>query len=288
MKKSNKQQQKIYFNLSSWFLISVLIFAACKKNKTAFVEPSIIDTIKTTIIDSTSNYISDLRVGDPSITFKSTSFDDTNFPEMREWVKAGVTGGIPEISATPIKLTLNAINSAGLQTAINSVSQMGGGQIFLNAGTYTIDATVQMKNKVRLVGIKDLTIFNITIRTAAMVTAYGIDFNNASNAGLDNLTIQYDGGGITPIPSSYANNQPTFYVSSVYLHGGTKNSWIQNCSFLNIGNSPLVMYGTSYVTIRDCYVDGGFNKGDSGSGYFGIGASSYVLCFNNTIKKYAI
>ena len=78
------------------------------------------------------------RVGDPGVVFDESKFDDKNYPQMREWKKAGVIGGIPFISDTPLRKTIDATNSAGLNTAINDVASQGGGQLKLNDGIYTI------------------------------------------------------------------------------------------------------------------------------------------------------
>lgn len=225
------------------------------------------------------------RVADPDAIFDETKFDDTNWPVMREWKTAGVA--VPWYSSTPIKKTIGATNSAGLQAAIDEVAAGGGGQLKLNGGTYTIDETVFPKSKVRIVGSNSTgsnpTRLKITIRTIAGASSSAIDFYNCQNAGLDNLLIEYDGDGNTPNYTRFSNDYPTYMVTSVYMHAGTKKCWLQGVRIINSGNSPINLFATEHVTIRDCYVDGAFNK-DGGNGYFNI-TGKYNLINNNTIKN---
>lgn len=222
------------------------------------------------------------RIADPGTQFDESKFDDVNWLVMREWKKAGTN--IPWYSSTPIIQTISATNSAGLQAAINAVSAAGGGQLKLNNGTYTIDATVLMKSNVRVNGSsKTGTILKITIRNTSSTNA--INFNASQNAGLDNLTITYDGEGSTPNPISFYNDYPNYMVTSVYFNTNTKNCWLQGVRIINSGSNAISSWRAQNITIRDCEIDGAFNKGSGGNGYVGISASKYFLMYNNTVKN---
>jgi hypothetical protein len=257
------------------FLILLLAFCSAMACKKAGV-----DTGDENLTDTTPR-----RVADPNTQFDESKFDDVNWPEMREWKKAGKP--IPWYSSTPIKKTISATNSAGLQAAIDEVAAAGGGQLKLNNGTYIIDATVLMKNNVRLCGSgnsgSNPTRLIITIRAIVSAATAAIQFTNVRNAGIDNLLIEYDGEGTTPNHASFTDAFPNFNVTSIYMHGGTNNCWLQGLRIINSGTGTINLFNTSYVSVRDCYIDGAFNKG-GGNGYFNI-TGQYNLVFNNTIKN---
>lgn len=251
-----------------------LFFSSCS-------EESVLNADKSAEV-TVDKKVSTGRVADPAFKFDESKFDDVNWPVMREWKKAGTT--IPWYSSTPIIQTISPTNSAGLQAAIDAVSAAGGGQLRLSNGTYTIDNTVFIKSNVRVNGSsKTSTILKITMRSSTGAVA--IDFNASLNAGMDNLTIQYDGEGSTPVPNNFTNAYPNYKVTSVNFPNNTKNCWLQGVRIINSGSNAISSWRAQNITIRDCYIDGAFNKGDGGSGYVGISASKYFLMYNNTVKN---
>lgn len=219
-----------------------------------------------------------LRVGDPGVSFDASKFD-SDYPEMLEWQKAGVEGGIPWLSSTPIKKTLSAGNSDALNAAIIDVSNMGGGQLRLQNGTYTIDKPVQLKKNVRIVGQSRAgVILNITLkgRSGNAITV------NVENAGIQNLTIQ--GGYGIPNDFTMSDAKSDFIINSVYFGRSSKNAWLDKVSILNSGNSAISSWNAKHITIRDCYVERSWNKGSGGHGYVSL-QGSYMLMTGCQVKK---
>ncbi|MEP3389231.1 MAG: T9SS type A sorting domain-containing protein, partial [Reichenbachiella sp.] len=222
-----------------------------------------------------------IRVGSPGVTFGPGGNSQTP-----EWIKAGVEGGIPFLNGSPVIQTLSATNTAGIQAAIDAAESAGGGQVVLNNGTYTIDATLNMKSNVRLVGeSKDGAILNITMTGStgsAIVFGTPGQAGTTVYAGMDNLTIQ--GGHGQPNDFTMTDAKSNFLIHSVYFSGGSKNCWLDNVNIINSGNGAITTWQCSNITIRDCYIERSWNKGAGGHGYVQL-SGSYILFFNNTVKK---
>jgi hypothetical protein len=223
-----------------------------------------------------------LRVGDAGILFDATKFDDTQFPQMRKWVTAGVTDGIPLQHRTPIKKTIDATNSAGLNAAILEVVSLGGGGLRLKNGTYTIDNKVNMKSNVRLMGeTQEGVVLNITMMVVPPNSADAIEFSTIDKAGIENVTIQ--GGYGEPNDFTMADTKPEFLVNSVNMYYAT-NCWLSDVTILNSGNHAITIWRGAHNTIRDCYIERSWNKGAGGHGYVQI-QTPYCLMYNTTVKK---
>lgn len=219
------------------------------------------------------------RVGDPSVTFDACKYDP-DYPEMLEWQKAGVEGGIPWYGSTPIKLILSAGNSDNINAAIAQVAALGGGQLRLNNGTYIIDKTINMVSNVRIVGQSQTgTILNITMTGTS---GSAIRFTGVQKSGIDNLTIQGSQG--TPTPFLWTDAKPNFMITSISLGSGSKNCWFQGLVVKNSGNLAIDIYNCSHITVRDCILDGSWNKGGGGHGYVQF-SGSYCLMYNTSVKK---
>ena len=221
------------------------------------------------------------RVGDPGVTFDESKFDP-DYPQMQEWIKAGVEGGIPLRSESPVVRTISATNSAGIIAAMEFVQSQGGGQLVLENGTYDIDAQIQMRDNVRIVGeSKDGVILNITMTTPANEQRQAFVFG-VQNAGIENLTIQ--GAYGTPNPYSMTNDKPTFMVNTVSFNSNSRNNWLDNVNILNSGHHAVTSWNSRHFTIRDCYIDGSWNKGGGGRGYVQF-AGKYTLMYNTVVKN---
>lgn len=223
------------------------------------------------------------RIGDPGITFDATKMDP-NYPQMLVWQTAGVQGGIPHRSGYPFLKIIRATDSAGINAAINEVAaqatSIGGGSIILRDGTYTIDEQVIMQDDVRLVGeSRNGVVLNITMTTETdpQETSIAIRFDNIENAGLDNMTIQ--GGHGTPDPTVMDNVKPEFMVTSVNFAHST-NCWIDDVDVLNSGRHTVSSWRSSHVTVRGCLIDGAWNKGGGGNGYFQIQSDRFLVAYN--------
>lgn len=227
---------------------------------------------------------SNRRIGDPGLTFDVSKMD-TNYLQMLIWQTAGVQGGIPHRSGYPVLKVLTATDSAGINAAIGEVAaqaaSLAGGSIILRDGTYTIDAQVMMQKNVRLVGESRSGVvlqITMTTQTDPQETAIAIRFDHIQNAGLDNLTIE--GAYGTPDPSLMENVKPEFMVTSVNLYYST-NCWLDDLDIIDSGNHPVSSWRSSHVTVRGCTIDGAWNKGSGGRGYFQVQSDRFLIVYNH-------
>ncbi|WP_010522617.1 RICIN domain-containing protein [Aquimarina agarivorans] len=220
------------------------------------------------------------RIGDEGMKFDNSKLDSA-YPQMREWMNAGVEGGIPLLSKSKIKKTISATNSDGINRAIDEVSRNGGGQLRLRNGNYTINKTIFPKNNVRIVGeSRDGVVMTITMTGKKGEAIY---FRGVKKASLERLTIKGNQSG-TPDPFKLALTKPNYDIKGIVFGSGAKNCWVDKVTVLNTGGSPVNTWKTDHLTFRDMYVDGVWNKGGGGSGYFAL-QSGYALVYNCTIKN---
>ena len=241
------------------------------------------------------------KIGDPGWVFDSSKAD-SNYPDMEKWASAGVRGGIPYRSSTPIKQTINT-GTDNLQSAIDAVASSGGGVVLLRSGTYTITNPVNLKSNVTLRGEtgnpKDVTI-NVTFRQkweGWSSKRYGIVVTDASKAGIEDLTLFYYVPGLEPNNgASYTapwsqgcmNNdvdRDDLYVGLVKFAGTTSDSWVDNCRLLESGTDPILTENsTKHLTFRGNLVDRAYNKGSRGTSYFDM-RGQYILVTGNTCTR---
>ncbi|MEP3386596.1 MAG: T9SS type A sorting domain-containing protein [Reichenbachiella sp.] len=222
-----------------------------------------------------------IRVGDPGVIFDETKFD-SNYPQIEDWITAGVVGGIPPLSEYPLRKTVSPMAGVELRAAIQEVADAGKGHLLMLDGIYTIDATITIPSNVRLVGeSKEGTILRVVIRGS---DAVAFQFTGAQYAGIENLTIEGYYNGEIPPDFTMSNNRTDFVVSSVYFPSNSENCWIQNCNILNSGNHAITSWNCNNITIRDCYIERSWNKGEGGRGYIQI-SGDHMLFYNNVVKK---
>lgn len=228
--------------------------------------------------------IANKRIGDPGLSFDANKMDP-NFPQMLEWQGAGVQGGIPFRTQYPVLKVITETNSAGINTAINEIAaqatSLGGGCIVLRDGNYTIDAEIMMQNNIRLLGeSRDGVLLSIsmTTETDPQASAVAFQFSDIQNAGLDNLTIK--GAHGAPDPSLMENAKPEFRVNSVNFYYSS-NCWLDDVNIIDSGNHAISSWRSSHVTVRGCTIDGSWNKGGGGSGYFLIQSDRFLIVDNH-------
>jgi hypothetical protein len=222
------------------------------------------------------------RYGDPGVSFDPAKMDPA-YPQMLEWQKAGVTGGVPFRSQLPVLAVVEPTDSAGLRAVLDSVWRSalssGGGRVILKNGTYTIDGMVNIPPYVLLQGeSREGVELLVTMTTEPPEAAIAISFDQVFNAGLANLTIRGNYG--TPDPSVMENVKPEFMVSSISMNRAT-NCWVEDVNIINSGNHAFTSWRSSHVTIRGCYADGSWNKGAGGRGYFQIMADRFLVVENH-------
>jgi len=270
-----------------------------KKNN--FIQSTLLLGLMSVFINCTNNEIiaPETSDTDEEVTTTTTNVDntclDSNYPIITELVNAGVTGGIPD--NLPVATAIS--NSSDLQAAINTADQNGGGVIVLEPGTYPITTTIAMKNNVVLRGCSSGgVILESTIRsTSSQGKKNTIEFSNASNAGLENLTILYKVDGLEPkdrlnsgdggwCGDCFKNNPGgvnDLYVRQIAITSTSNNCWVKNFKILKSGTDPILIAG-DYNTFTNNFVDRCYNKGSNGNGYYDI-RGEYNLIKNDTVKR---
>ncbi len=224
------------------------------------------------------------RVGDEGD--RNSQFDqnrmDTSFPAQVDWVRSGSPAGvkIPPTNTTDYDLIIEPTDAAGLK---NHIANLGanGGWIYLKNGTYTLDETIYLPQKIKLVGQnKDKVIFNCDTKITVFDLAKQL--RSGSESGLYNITFTNDLP--MPDPFAYSDDRPDDMGCYIYLHAGCYGYAIDNCNFLNAGNCPITSWNSKASTIRNCYFDGAHNKGAGGHGYIQI-VGQLMLFYNNEVKN---
>lgn len=231
------------------------------------------------LIASQAKSLAEIRLGSPDIRFERSAFDP-DFPQMREWARAGVEGGIPPLADVPERLRIDSTDSAGLNRAIAEVAAAGGGQLSLKPGVYKIDATVQMANNVRVVGLDEHEVVLEIDLLGQDLPAFL--FQTSRFASLERLTIR--GGHGTPEPGLMENEKPEFRVNSVVMRSGTRNCWLNKVRVIDSGNHPIAIWNSYHITLRDSVFDGSWNKGGGGSGYVQL-AGGHALMVGCTVRN---
>jgi len=244
---------------------------------------------------------SQLKIGDPGVRFDNSK-NDPNYPFMNNWRQAGVEGGIPRRSSSPVIRTLSPTNSQGLQNAINAVNPSRPSVILLRPGTYNINRSVLLKSNVILRGMdKQRVKFNVSVRSNGSRDTPTIRLVNTRKTGLEDITFEYippSGSNITlyddrNVPlnrfcgnrcfSSDPGGVRNMHVSFVRITDNSKNCWVDNCVFRNAGGDPLEIFG-DHNTFRNNFVDACFNRGANGTGYYDIRGNNNLIS-NERVRR---
>ncbi len=237
--------------------------------------------------------------GDCGWAFDAEKYD-ARFPDMWHWAQAGVQCGIPGPDELPVMDTLSPGDD--LQDAIDLAAQEGGGVILLLPGSYPIHETLFLRDSIVLRGAdRGKVILSNQLRGPFFSNPFnnvtGIRFQHVSRAGLENLTVKYEAVGFQPIDYEYFDypwqkktfrNNPEddfqLYVTQVTFDHA-RNSWIRNCQILDSGTDPVLVLESEHISITKTRVDGAYNKGGRGNGYFNIEQNSqYVLLAEDTVR----
>ncbi|KAA1246306.1 discoidin domain-containing protein [Aquimarina sp. RZ0] len=208
---------------------------------------------------------------------------DSDYPEIKEWAKAGRRGGIPTISN--IKATLNP--GGNIQ---NAIDRGGAGVVLLNNGTYTVNRSINLKDGVILRGRnKNGVKLSVKMKSGrAIVFGRGVN-----NAGLEDMRVVYE--ALPNPPKEYRtgfqdgrfcrecfeNVFPSNNNTLVRLDGD--DNWVDDVDFINSGSDPVEIFG-KHNTFRNSLVDNCYNKGEGGEGYFDI-RGDYNLVIGSTVRK---
>lgn len=237
--------------------------------------------------------------GDRGWAFDAEQYD-ARFPDMWHWAQAGVRCGIPNEGDFPVRETLEP--GADIQEALDRAAAKGGGVVLLKAGVYPIHETLEMRDSVILRGVdrSDVALSN-QLRAPFFPNPFdnvsGIRFQNVSWAGLENLTVAYQAVDFSPVDYAYFDypwqkqtfrNDPQgerqLYVTHVTFDHA-RNAWIRNCQILNAGTDPILVLESEHISITQSRVEGAYNKGGRGNGYFNVEQNSrYVLIAADTVR----
>jgi hypothetical protein len=238
-------------------------------------------------------------IGDPGIVYDpSGKVDDFYEPKQQEWAKAGVVGGIRDPSSDSIEIVLGA-STETIQSQINDFSDKGGGVVKFPAGTWEITNTLRVPKNIVLEGLGDVSILKDVLDTnnnnnntkGKVLMFYKLTAQNGHMVGgirkMQLLGPSPDDGTLVPTRNNFQNAEPN-YVNNMVNFVRSENLFLDQVTILNSGNSAFSTWNSGAVvghyTIRNCNIDGAWNKGGGGRGYFNI-QSGYCLVYNNTIKN---
>lgn len=217
---------------------------------------------------SNHSTLAQLRVGDPGVIFDLNKLDP-NYPQMEEWITAGVIGGIPFIEDLVIQDTLyDGASSSDINASIAQIANMGGGTLLLTDGIYNIDAKVEMQAYVSIIGESRDGVQCVI----DMDSGIGFSFVSTTQyAGIYRLTImgswgepQYDWN----IGSDLNDELPGNDNVSVKFKF-SQNCWLDQVTILNSARDPM-RCNANHTTFRDLIVDGCHRKAGGAQGYFFI------------------
>lgn len=242
-------------------------------------------TITATTADQEKKASCEITVTDPSCF-------DSNHPDIEEWAKAGVRGGIPNI--TNIKATLKPGDD--IQKAINDG---GTGVVLLTKGTYLVkDDPIIFKSGVVLRGVNkdEVTInvdatfkYNKSNKKRMFIMEKGV-----SKAAIEDLKMVYvtaepkepvDNEKLTDTDKTnvFNNNEENSMVTFILING--TDCWVENVDLLKSGSDPIKLDNDcKYSTLRNVFIDRCYNKGNWGHGYVDI-RGDYNLITGCTVKR---
>lgn len=234
-------------------------------------------------------------IGDAGYIFDESKYD-SKYPISKEFVKAGVENGIPDVSDWT-QISVSKIEN--LQDKIDELSKKGGGVILLEPGIYQLNSNLVMKDRIVLQGSKlDQTILQTSLRSKPEKLDYAIKFSNTHNSGIQDVEFKLAvPNNIEPIDreglyeGNWCNecfkNAPygiwNLFVGYIFIDSKSSNNWVQNCRLIASGTNPIYCNG-SHNTFRSNLIDRCFNKGDWGNGYYSV-QGKYNLFINETIKR---
>ncbi|MCL5244247.1 T9SS type A sorting domain-containing protein [Cellulophaga sp. 20_2_10] len=209
-----------------------------------------------------------LKVGDPGVIFDANKYDN-RYPQMKQWEKAGVRGGIPFLKDVKVVKTLtNGANSDAINKAINDAAKQSGlVAVLLKNGAYTIDKRITMKSNVSLIGESRDKVKCVI----SMSSGDAFSFYKVRKSGIYTLTIEGSWG--TPKYnwnySLDANDELKNNDNISVKFNDSEDCWLDKVNILNSARDP-VRVPANHITLRDLRVDGAHKKAGGAQGYFFI------------------
>lgn len=219
--------------------------------------------------DSTS--VSDerkIQVGDPDLKFDPSKFDP-NYPQMRIWMEAGVTNGIPHLEEqlkTVAKVFDEGTTDEELKAYFESPEvKYKPVVVLLKNGEYTFsERTVRIYSQATLIGeSRDGVVIHVSGKS-------GISLYNGKSIGLRNLTLEGKWSDTPPDPEeAFSEGLPGMGDHRMINMARCENSFVDNVRILNSASHPIWVSGKNN-TLRNLDIDGAHCKGGGCQGYFFI------------------
>lgn len=220
----------------------------------------------------------DQKVGDSGVTFNEDLIDPRYEKLIREYIKAGVDGGIPSIeeekiirSDMPIKEFSpgdNVLKEINEYTLANSGKKI---IVYLKNGEYTFTTWLRVYSNQMLLGESQEGVI-INLKDGGQITLM-----NADNAAVKNITLKGQYKDTPPVDTKFEttiSGKGDFRTMDLQ---GAQNCYVDDVTIINSASHPLYLtknYGTErecmYNTIRNVTIDGAYNKGEGCQGYFMI------------------
>jgi hypothetical protein len=227
---------------------------------------------------------------------------DPRWPDMAEWARAGVRGGIPARAATPVRLRVSP--GANLQASIDQVARAGGGVLWLSPGDYPIHQTLRLRSRVVLRGAGPAATRLLIklkagfLRRTQLPQAVALLADSVERVGLEDLTIKYAAVDFEPYDKDdflaqwdkqvfheEERRDTTTFVHSLALARAT-DCWVDNCHILWAGAHPVSISRCHHITMRRNLIDRAYVKKDGmHGGYYGCFASTHCLFYQETVRR---
>lgn len=219
------------------------------------------------------------RWGDEGLAVAPDRTHTSYFPQVTEWLKAGVAGGVPARARASMVKTLKAGDDL---TAV--LAESSAGVILLGAGDFDLTEVTRVGNDRIIRGAgADQTRIRLTRGT-------GLLLDGVKGVGIEDLELRGPDAEIAlaqtcPAPRLYANQPgvPTNSPAAIALRGAT-NCWVQDCRITGVDSTPLAIEGGSrHITVRGVNITGALNRG-VGEGCVRLADVAYLLFCDNAVR----
>ncbi|WP_073347829.1 BACON domain-containing protein [Bacteroides congonensis] len=239
------------------------------------------EKVKTYHVSQCEPWETEVRVGDPGVTFDMSRVDPVYQDKITEWMKAGVTGGIPALETImndgrEIKEFEGGTSVDDIIAYTNEGNKYRKRVIYLKNGEYVFNKSVRIYSGCTLVGeSRDGVI--IKIRDNGNLSLY-----NANAGGVRNLTLRGDWMAEDPDPTlmketlAGKGGHKMIDMTGNAQGGYIRNSYVDNVKIINSASHPIWMSGYNN-TVRDVEMDGAYNKDGGAQGYFFIDGDHQLI-----------
>lgn len=190
-----------------------------------------------------------------------------------------------------------------IEKAVRRAAAGGVGTVMLAAGIHRVNRPLLVPSSTVLQGVhRDSTRLHVYIKAPFAAHESGkrtgaVVFKKVSNAGLENLTIQYKAASFEPndkdsLNAAWDRNvfhgrecRDTMLFVDLVLIDSSEKIWVKNCRLLWAGNDPIHMTASQFITCSKNYIDRAYNKSDRGQGYYNIIRSKHILVDGDTVRR---